>query len=108
VPFANVFSIGRRPDRHRVAATIALACAAAAAGTTDSRGHRVTIPELGSSFPEVVVRVILVYLFLSSCSGSRANAKSARCRLLELIVVLYLGRGPRTRWSARTARCGAA
>jgi uncharacterized membrane protein YcaP (DUF421 family) len=50
----------------------------------------VTIPELGSSFPEVAVRVALVYLFLVVVLRISGKREVGQMSILELIVVLLI------------------
>jgi uncharacterized membrane protein YcaP (DUF421 family) len=50
----------------------------------------VSIPELGSGFPEVVVRVALVYLFLVIVLRISGKREVGQMSILELVVVLLI------------------
>ena len=49
-----------------------------------------SIPELGSSFPEVAIRVALVYLFLVIVLRISGKREVGQMSILELIVVLLI------------------
>ena len=86
LPFANVFSIGDVLMAIGIAATIAVAMRRAPI----SRARPVTLPELGSSLPEVFVRTAIVYLFLVVVLRISGKREVGQMSILELIVVLVI------------------
>ena len=66
-----------------------------------------TLPDIGSGLPEIVVRTAIVYLFLVVVLRLSGKREVGQLSILELIVILTSRTPSRTRWSARTRRSGA-
>ncbi len=67
-----------------------------------------SLPEIGSSLPEVVLRTAIVYLFIVLVLRISGKREVGQMSVLELIVILVISDAVRTPWSATTRRCGAA
>src|SRR5688572_28647143 len=74
-----------RSDRHRDANRTVPGC-----GHRPAEDGGVTLPELGSGLPDVVLRVGLVYLFLVVVLRISGKREVGQMSILELIVVLLI------------------
>ena len=91
MPLSNVFSIGDVIIALGVVVTIALAMRREPVTRRRWRdGGRVTLPDLGSSLPEIVLRTAIVYLFLVIVLRLSGKRQVGQPSILELIVVLVI------------------
>ena len=87
LPLANVFSIGDVLIGVGVAATIALAMRR---GVRPEATARMTLPDIGSGLPEIVLRTAIVYLFLVVVLRLSGRSEVGQLSILELIVILVI------------------